>query len=565
MSQAMSQPNLLEPVSITSQFVSFPTRSGKKVVGVIDEAPETADDAPFVLICPKFGESKKNNLQLGYQLAANGLRILRFDHTNHVGESDGVIEQYTFSSAIEDIVAAIDYLQSSHKVEQVRLVANSLSARCALRVAAVDRRIERLATLVGVVDFQHTAREVYQRDMVAEYLAGQMQGISDILGHAVDVDAFLQDCIRHDLHTLDGSLSDIRKVSCPVYFFSADRDVWVTPKQVQQLIQANPKVHQVTIPDAMHELRESPEAARFAIDRLIHVVRQDEAINPLDATSDNNLEPCKKRLFEQNRLERDRLRNAAPERENEQSFWKAYLDKYNILEAVGDYQEYMELIGRCLGPVDHRQVYFDCGCGNGLFGAWCLRDWLLKENRDSDELPPVYFALDLTAKGLGDAITRHNGAASADSYLNRFYLRFDLDAIDAPKGGGKRLPLEDESVDRICCSLLISYLKQPEYLLDELYRILKPDGKIILSSMKPFCDLSVIYKDVVEEARGEQTLQSARDLLSAAGAIKLKEEEGIYKFYDQRELMDIASSAGFLDPQSFRSFGNQANLVFAHK
>ena len=84
-------------------------------------------------------------------------------------------------------------------------------------------------------------------------------------------------------------------------------------------------------------------------------------------------------------------------------------------------------------------------------------------------------------------------------------------------------------------------------------------------SMKPFCDLSVIYKDVVEEARGEQTLQSARDLLSAAGAIKLKEEEGIYKFYDQRELMDIASSAGFLDPQAFRSFGNQANLVFAHK
>src|SRR5690606_33308811 len=103
---------------------------------------------------------------------------------------------------------------------------------------------------------------------------------------------------------------------------------------------------------------------------------------------------------------------------------------------------------------------------------------------------------------------------------------------------GKRLPFEDGSVDRICCSLLISYLKRPEYLLGELHRVLRKGGKIIVSSMKPYCDLSVIYKDVVDEARGEETLQSARDLLSAAGSIKMKEEEGHYKFYEKEELVE---------------------------
>jgi hypothetical protein len=83
--------------------------------------------------------------------------------------------------------------------------------------------------------------------------------------------------------------------------------------------------------------------------------------------------------------------------------------------------------------------------------------------------------------------------------------------------------------------------------------------------MKPFCDLSVIYKDVVDEASEEATLNSARNLLSAAGAIKLKEEEGHYKFYDKDELVECVASAGFKKVKVYRSFGDQANLVWAGK
>ena len=317
----------------------------------------------------------------------------------------------------------------------------------------------------------------------------------------------------------------------------------------------------------MHELRESPKAAEEATLALVYACQQGR-LPERGADRRAIISPDKKNLFAQNRIERDRLRAAAPLRENEQTFWKDYLHKYTILESVGDYQEYLSLIGDCLGRVEPGMVYFDCGSGNGMYGAWCVRDILLR-GKVGDGVPPVYFGLDLTQKGLSDASVKHAKAGVTlredGALLDLMYFRFDLDDLDPDLSAGLRLPFADGSVDRICCSLLISYLKRPQFLLQELFRILKDDGRIVVSSMKPYCDLSVIYKDVVEEAKGEQTLQSARDLLSAAGAIKLKEEEGHYKFYEGEEIVECLAAAGFSEMETHRSFGNQANLVCAGK
>jgi len=551
---------------IHSEIVFFPSRSGQQIVGYIDQADDCPGDADFVVITPKFGETKKNNLDLAYQLAANHLKVLRFDHTFHVGESEGGIENYRFSTAITDILSAFDYLELQHQVKSAQLLANSLSGRCALRVSAMDRRISRLLVMVGVVNFRSTAHVVYQQDMVEEFQAGTMQGISDILGHQVNVDAFLSDCIAENLHDFSGSIEDIKSVQSEVFFFCAERDVWVDLDEVKQLQSMSDLVTLYEIKGGMHELRENPEATKRASQSMIFASKYGE----LPRTGGKKriiVNTDKKGLFQQNRIERERLRNAAPLRESEQDFWKSYLHKYNILESVGDYQDYLKLIGDCLGPIDPGLIYFDCGCGNGMFGAWCLRD-ILQQSVQQEGVPPVYFGLDLTAKGLADAAGKHHLTRSASREKQRaldlMYLRFDLDRLSDAENR-VRLPLQDNSVDRICCSLLISYLKRPEILLGELSRILKPGGRIVVSSMKPYCDLSVIYKDVVEEAGGQQTLQAARSLLSAAGAIKLKEEEGHYKFYEKSELVEILQAGGFRRLKPYRSFGDQANLVTGEK
>ncbi|WP_169305350.1 alpha/beta fold hydrolase [Coraliomargarita akajimensis] len=555
-------------LSIQSEVVVFPSRNGKRLVGFIDRQQECGDDGDWVILTPKFGESKKNSLQVAYQLAANGLRVLRFDHSNHIGESAGSIVDYSFSDAIADIQGAYDYLEAAFGSPRAQLVANSLSGRCALRVAAIDPRVTRLVLMVGVVNFRQTATEVYQRDMVAEYQQGQLQGVSDILGHQVNVDAFLKDCIEQDMHDLGGSLQDVKRLNCEVFLFCAEQDVWVEMNDIVQLRDASDRVRLYRIPDAMHELRENPDAAQQANGALIYLCSR--GVLP-EGAAFSVAHPLKRELMGQNKIERERLRAAAPLKGSENDFWQRYLEKYNVLESVGDFRDYLDLLGQCLGPIRAGQVYFDCGCGNGLFGAWCLAAGMAPQSNEAESrLPePLYFGLDLTAKGLSDATRKHfeigRSLSEQSRSMNMFYYRYDLDELDPKGGAGLRLPFEDSTIDRICCSLLISYLKHPKVLLSELHRILKPGGVVVVSSMKPFCDLSVIYKDVVNEAGSTETLDDARNLLSAAGAIKLKEEEGHYTFYQRSELESLMKAAGFGRVQSYRSFGDQANVVCAER
>ena len=550
---------------IASQVVFFPSRSGKKIVGFLDIAAGCSETAPYVVMAPKYGQSKKNNLQLAYHFAQNGMRVLRFDQTNHIGESEGEIVDYTLPGAVDDILAAVDFLEIQYQAQSILLQANSMSARCAIRAVRLDERIERLVCLVGIVNFQSTITTICQKDIVSAYMDGAIQGVGDILGHDVNIDQFLKTCVDQDMHNLDGSMTDLREAKCDVFMFAAGRDAWVESSELDALDAQAPRVSMRRVEGAMHELMENPKIAMDTILQAVYVCKHGRfaEAGELETLSF----PDKKSIFAQNRIERDRLRAVAPLRECEGDFWKKYLDKYKMLQSVGAYQEYLDLIGACLGAPRAGQVYLDCGCGNGMFGAWCLRDSAVRAGVNQAE-PVSYFGLDLTGKGLSEASQNHSiatkelGDASFGG-LNMMYYRFDLDELDPGSEAGLRLPFEDASIDRICCSLLISYLKRPEVLISEFHRILKPGGRIIVSSMKPYCDLSLIYKGFVDEADTEDAIESARNLLSAAGAIQQKEEEGHYVFYTEEELLSVLTSSGFDRAQFFRSFGDQANLVSA--
>ena len=60
---------------LQTDFVSFSNRAGLRVAACLDHAGAGWAAAPWVVVAPKYGETKKNNLQLAYQLAANGLNV----------------------------------------------------------------------------------------------------------------------------------------------------------------------------------------------------------------------------------------------------------------------------------------------------------------------------------------------------------------------------------------------------------------------------------------------------------------------------------------------------------
>ena len=129
------------------------------------------------------------------------------------------------------------------------------------------------------------------------------------------------------------------------------------------------------------------------------------------------------------------------------------------------------------------------------------------------------------------------------------------------------LPFADGSYDRIMASLFISYIFNADYLMEEFYRICRPGGKIVLSSMKPDSDISVIFTEFVAESTkqgvNQVTMTGARQMLSEAAALFELEEEGLFQFYTEEQLADLLLQAGFSDIETCRGLGDPYQAVIA--
>ncbi len=546
---------------IQTDFVQFANRAGLKVTAALDHAGGL-QARPWVMLAPKYAETKKSNLQLAYHLAANGLNVLRFDHTNHVGESEGRPLDFVLPGAVGDITACLDFLSSSMGVDQVVMVANSLSARCALRAAAGDPRVRKFVSVAGVVNVLSTMSEIYQENILNQFLQGRRWGVTDFLGLEVQGDAFLESVVQAGLHDLAGTIADAAKVAVPLVYFFPENDTWVRREEVAEVVAANPRARMVLVDSAMHEVRENPRAAEQVFRDVVWACLHDTPCPP-DAAGRLQL-PDKKNLLAQNRLERERLHRLEKATENEADFWSGYLKKYAILERSSDYQEYLALLGRLCGELRPGATVLDAGCGGGLFGLWMLHE---TNRRRDPALPPVtYVGLDLTESGLNEAMGRHVEArqpAAPGARTGLHYARMDFDRLGNDAAG--RLPFADATFDLICCSLVLSYLKSPQALLGELCRVLRPGGVFITTSKKPHCDLSIIFRDsIAADVNGEE-IDAGRHLLRAAGRIKLKEELGQYAFFSQTELATLVGEAGFSVGETHLSLGNQAAVVKATK
>jgi SAM-dependent methyltransferase len=413
--------------------------------------------------------------------------------------------------------------------------------------------------IVGVVNVRDTLFKVYREDLIGEHIAGRVWGVGDMLGHEADFDIFLKGAVDHDLHDIDGTLRDLERIEIPVSMFPAEADTWVDFAEITRIRERFHNVRVHLIVGAMHEVRENIEASEKAFHQIVKETCRwafgreiaDDAIHP----------PEKKSMLRQNKLERERLKRARPVTEKEPDFWSKYLKRYELMEHVGDYQEYLNLVGDLFGPIQSGDVLLDAGCGNGLLGLWVIRD-LMVRGMPYDGVPPFYLGIDLTTSGLSDAFERHTGGIEgsgvAAAPLGLAYMQMDFDAYVERAGGSRIIDFDDGTFDKIACSLLISYLKHPEALVKEMHRLLRPGGRIVISSMKPFCDLSTLYRDYVEGVSTPSELDAARNLLRAAGAIKVKEDQGYYRFYYGEELLEVLRSAGFVNCEAVSSLANQA-------
>ena len=417
-----------------------------------------------------------------------------------------------------------------------------------------------MISLVGVVDLDRSLQAIYQRDIFGEYLAGAEWQTIDILGFEIDAENFYTSVVESGMHNLEGTVKDAQSIEVPVLFLYAERDLWVDFESVQLVLAATAQGVLKVVPHVGHELNEKSAALQFSFDALVEFCRED-ALNeemPLACA-------CQEVLIRQNRVERERLKKLLSFSDTESDFWADYLGKFGIMEQAKYYISYFATVGSLLGSLRPKDVILDLGCGNGFYGMSILRS--IAQVAETDASPIHYCGIDLTARGLGRSYSRHvdelidlQREALRGFYAIGFsYRKLDFDELGGDTGGV--LPFADGSVSKVCSSLVISYLKNPVHLLRELYRVLQPCGVAVLSSMKPGCDMTVVYHDSVAAAYSEDNDRDAKVLLSAAGRIKVKKDVGVYRFFTCLELKSLAVDAGFKDIKVCRSFGNQVNVM----
>jgi len=570
----LTSPSRLEEWADTSRLVSelkeCRNTQGRRIVLYHDHPRETLPPgSPLAVICPGYGETKKEYVSLAYFLANNGFHVLRFDYTDHVGESDGDILHSTLTRMQADLNAILEYAERIWPASPVAVIATSLAGRVALKTLARSPRSKLLLLLTPVVDVQATLSAVHQEDLIGTYAQGTRRGVINMLGFNIDADQWLEDATRFEYADLKSTLHDALQIKIPVVVFASEQDAWVRYDAVKQVAMAfgSQLRHLYFIPEALHRLNENPRKARVVFRQIVSCCT--EEFYPLNVGHEL-AEPPQREVRLQARLERERARAQRKLAKTEcLEFWRDYLSHFHYIANVSDYWHLLDHIYRLMGTCERGELILDAGCGNGNFGMFLIINQAYRHRhaQRQDSKPPVYVGLDFVPDALQQAGANLRAVAAQSwqqfvgSRLQQAPVAFSFCRADLDLP----LPFRDNQFDRIVSNLVIGYLQNPLFTLRELLRVLSPNGRLVVTNLKPQADLSQIYRNFVQITTSTDEVEEGRRLLNNSGKIRAAESEGVFRFFDRQELTALLVASGASQPRIYSTFANQAYIIVAEK
>lgn len=176
-------------MALTLKRVEFVNRRGETLVGILHGEP----NGRVVISCHGMlsGKDGVKHTRLATELARQGVALLRFDFAGR-GESQGDIFNLSYSNAIEDLDAAIDWLWKQGE-PRIGLFGSSMGGAVALLAAARDERVVAIATLAAV---GHPAAIADRYPDQAE--AFETQGYVDSAAGRIGR-GFFDDALQHDV------------------------------------------------------------------------------------------------------------------------------------------------------------------------------------------------------------------------------------------------------------------------------------------------------------------------------------------------------------------------------
>jgi SAM-dependent methyltransferase len=554
---------------VTTKAVELRNELGQRIAGYLDLPKRSLPESPVIIISPGYGEGKQAYVTLGYYLADNGFDVVRYDHCNHIGESDGDSINTTLSGFKRGLQTVLDYVKETRPGCPIAVIASGLAGRVALKTAATDDRIDLLLILTGILDLQLTCLAVHQEDLIVTYLRGARRGISNLLGLEIDVDRFLQDAIKEGYADLRTTLRDAERIHVPVIFFATHEEAGVplsAVNEVRAAIGRNVVSQVFSIPQALDQLHESPRKEWAMFRQLVSCCITH--LSPA-AAERQMVEPAQLEIGRQNRLERQRAKAHRPiEDSGAKQFWVNYLDHFHCLTNIPEYWRLLDQVSRLLGTMKDGAAILDAGCGFGSLGlSMLLSDFYRR--RGTSEIAPEkwrYVGVEVVYGALAQARRNFTNLRKSPLVIEADHqlpseIQLSLTCADL----NRPLPFRDNQFDRVICNLALGYLEDPMSSLQELIRVLAPGGRIIVTSLKPYADLIEIYRSFVLRTDLPEEVEEAERLLNTTCKIKQAESDGVFRSFRPDELTMMLTMSGVADSRISSTFGNQAYIVVGEK
>lgn len=265
-----------------SQRIRFSNPEGESLAGLLDlPAGDTRAWALFAH-CFTCSKNLKAATHLSRALNEQGIAVLRFDFTG-LGQSEGDFAETSFSSNIEDLLAAVTYLEQQHEAPAL-LVGHSLGGTAILAAAS------RIPSAVAVATIGSPAEPAHLRHLFSGSLEQlESSGSADVnLGGRVFrvKREMVEDLLAHDLSS---ELGQLRKALL-VMHAPLDATVGIDNASILFGAARHPKSF-LSLDDADH-LLSRPEDSRYAgrvlaawASRYLPPAREPEtAPAPADAT-----------------------------------------------------------------------------------------------------------------------------------------------------------------------------------------------------------------------------------------------------------------------------------------
>ncbi len=239
------------------------------------------ENKPLIIIPPQFEKTIRNNLTIMVHLINNGFNVLRYDNRNHNGNSTGEIENFSLRKVLEDFEYVIDYLKANKEVNfsnGVGVVGISIASRAIYRyLSEKNGFIDVFIVLVGVINMKYTLNSIVGFDSVQECIDNPSKkfGVRKVLNYPINWDIFLNEMIQDNMHNIDSTIEDVKKIKTPIYMVMAEKDKWVNIDECDAVFNSNREILKdvYKLPNTGHELYKNPESAKYAIMKIVEMFK----------------------------------------------------------------------------------------------------------------------------------------------------------------------------------------------------------------------------------------------------------------------------------------------------